>query len=667
MSRVRKPIQPVPTALGGMSSELKTILVIGAVVVAGAGYAYFRSKKVDPAADAAAVAAAAPAAGAPYGQPTPAKGPDDAPVVLAKFTDFQCPFCSKFAPTLDEIVAANPAIRLEYHHYPLSFHATAEPAAIACMAAHKQGKFVEMLGKVYGNLQKQDQASLEGYAKEIGLDVPKFLTDQKDPDVLRYVRMEQKAGEKIGVGGTPTLLINGKKVEDREKDKIEAAIKTEADAVQALVAGGKTVIEARRARMAQNGGAAYVEYVLDRKPIEVDLAPPKPPPPPKPQAPDLTVYNAEVFADDPIHGPADAPVTIVECTDFQCPFCARATETVKLVQQAYPTEVRVVLHNRPLDFHPNAMPAATAAMAAHKQGKFWEMHDKLFANSKTLEAENIEKYAAEVGLDMAKWKADWKSADVLAATKRQDAACVKVGASGTPAFFINGKKLDGAKPLEELKAVIDEQLKAAKVELAKGIAPKDLYTHLMKLARKSKGAAFEGTLQTIDIAGSPTDGPPSAVATLVIFSDFECPFCSRIGPPVHEAKQKLGDQLRVVFKQNPLNFHAFAMGAAKASLAADRQGKFWQYHDRLFKNQKKLTDADLVLWAKVEGLNIDQFNADRADPAIKAQVDKDMAEGSRIGVQGTPTTFLNGRRLKSPPTSGDALVDLIQEEIMGVE
>ncbi len=670
MARIPKNVpqaqRPAAPAAAGFSSELKTIAIVAAVVGAAALWAFTR-KKAEPEGGAAAAGAAASTALAPYAVPTPFKGAAEAPVILAKFTDLQCPFCTKMAVPLDEVVKALPEkVRLEYHHFPLSFHLAAEPSAVAAMAAHKQGKFFEMVNKLYAELKKQDPATVEGYAKELGLDVERFKKDAADPELLRYVRMDAKAGEAIGVGGTPSVFINGKKLEERETDKIKAAVEAEAAEVDKLVKAGKTVVEARRERIAINGGAQYVDLVLDQKPIAVDLAPPKPPEPPKPTPPDTTVYNAVVTPDDPFKGPADAPVTVVECTDFQCPFCKRGNDAMKEVHKAYPNDVRVIMKNRALDFHPKAIPAGRAAFAAHYQGKFWEMNDKIFENQQKMEDSDFEAFATELGLDVARWKADYTSQKTLDAVKAQDKACLKVGVQGTPGFFVNGRKLEGAKPFAEFKPVIDEELKKAKAELAKGIAPADIYTHMLKQGRKAAGSAsFEGALQTIDTAGAPSAGPDTAPATLVIFSDFECPFCSRIVAPVHEAQKLLGDRLRVVFMQYPLNFHKNAMPAAKASLAAHRQGKFWPMHDRLFKNQKKLTPTDLETWARVEGLDVERFKADMADPALEAMANAQMKEGSRVGVSGTPTSFLNGRKLKAPPTDAELFVDLVEEEVFG--
>ncbi len=122
--------------------------------------------------------------------------------------------------------------------------------------------------------------------------------------------------------------------------------------------------------------------------------------------------------------------------------------------------------------HNRAMPAAMAAEAAGNQGKFWEMHDKLFQDPRALTDENIEKYATELGLDMAKFKEDLKDKKLEAKIKKQQSQGTTLGARGTPAFFVNGRFLSGAQPFEAFKALIDEEMKKADALLAKG-TPKD--------------------------------------------------------------------------------------------------------------------------------------------------------------------------------------------------
>lgn len=118
------------------------------------------------------------------------------------------------------------------------------------------------------------------------------------------------------------------------------------------------------------------------------------------------------------------------------------------------------LHN-PLGFHPNAMPAAKASMAAHRQGKFWEFHDKAFANQRELSEENYLKWAGEIGLDIERFKKDMADPAIQAEIERQQKAAVALGARGTPGFFINGELFSGAQPFDKFKEVIEKQLAAA--------------------------------------------------------------------------------------------------------------------------------------------------------------------------------------------------------------
>jgi protein-disulfide isomerase len=170
--------------------------------------------------------------------------------------------------------------------------------------------------------------------------------------------------------------------------------------------------------------------------------------------------------DDPSRGPANAPVTIVEFSDFQCPFCARVNPTLQQVKDTYGDTIRVVFRDFPLlQIHPQAAKAAEAATCANEQGKFWEMHDRLFANQQKLQVADLKQHAADLGLnaeafnqclDSGKHEAEWRK-------DLEDGA--KYGLSGTPAFFINGRLISGAQPLEAFTEIINEELQN------KGITP----------------------------------------------------------------------------------------------------------------------------------------------------------------------------------------------------
>ncbi len=140
-------------------------------------------------------------------------------------------------------------------------------------------------------------------------------------------------------------------------------------------------------------------------------------------------------------------------------------------------------------------------------------------------------------------------------------------------------------------------------------------------------------------------GEASASATLVEFSDFQCPACGAFYPLLKQLEQKFGDKLRVIYKHYPLPQHTFARKAAEASEVASAQGKFWEYHDVLFENQSNLTVEDLKKYASNLGLNTEQFNSELDSGKYSQIVQDDVALGNKLNVQATPTFYLNGRKL----------------------
>lgn len=174
----------------------------------------------------------------------------------------------------------------------------------------------------------------------------------------------------------------------------------------------------------------------------------------------LEPLRAEVAATGPERGPADAPVTIVEFSDFQCPFCGRFEPVVNLVLAAYPKQVRLIYRNLPLTtLHPNAQKAAEAAQCARDQNKFWEMHDLLFAEQTSLSVDALKEKARRIGLDTTAFNDcldSGKSRDAIAADTRE---ADELGLTGTPASFINGRFTSGAVTESDLKDLIEDELR----------------------------------------------------------------------------------------------------------------------------------------------------------------------------------------------------------------
>lgn len=180
--------------------------------------------------------------------------------------------------------------------------------------------------------------------------------------------------------------------------------------------------------------------------------------PEAPRAPD-PAQRAEIAIDGAAtRGPEDAEVTIVEYSDFQCPFCARVQPTLAQIEATYGDRVRRVYKHLPLRIHPEAPGAAAASEAALRQGKFWEMHNKIFASQRELGDAAYRRFAEELGLDLERFDKDRNSPEVKQRIERDEQEAQRLGVSGTPAFFINGRFLSGAQPFEAFKRVIDEEI-----------------------------------------------------------------------------------------------------------------------------------------------------------------------------------------------------------------
>jgi protein-disulfide isomerase len=177
--------------------------------------------------------------------------------------------------------------------------------------------------------------------------------------------------------------------------------------------------------------------------------------------PPLLMPKVDVSAEGPSKGEANAPVTIIEFSDFECPYCVRAEESVKKVMEVYKGKVRLVYRDYPLEFHAKAQKASEAALCAGDQGKYWEMHAKLFANQKALEVPQLKQHAKDVGVETAKFDKCLDGGEKAKAVEVHKKAGEEAGVTGTPAFFINGRPLTGAQPFEKFKEIIDHELLAS--------------------------------------------------------------------------------------------------------------------------------------------------------------------------------------------------------------
>ncbi|RMF86915.1 MAG: thioredoxin [Nitrospirae bacterium] len=337
--------------------------------------------------------------------------------------------------------------------------------------------------------------------------------------------------------------------------------------------------------------------------------------------------------DAPVQGPEAAPVTVVAYLDDQCPFCRRAWPTLKKLRQQFPDKVRLVVKQHPLPFHKQARPAARAALAAGEQGKYWEYQDRLFAPGQRLDRESLIQIARDLGLDVDRFTRDMDSGRFDQRIDQESAEAVAMGATGTPTTFINGKPLVGAQPY----AYFEYQVRLALGEHPKPPPPR----------QRRRGPRIDPNKRyDLPVGQAPADGPADAPVTVITYQDAQCPFCRRVYPTLKKLRERFPDKVRIVLKQHPLPFHKFARVASRAELAAQAQGKYWEYKDRLMAPGQKLDRASLIQLAREVGLDVDRFTRDIDSDRFDKRIDQEAAEAMKIGATGTPASFVNGRYLR---------------------
>ncbi|MBC8070035.1 MAG: thioredoxin domain-containing protein [Deltaproteobacteria bacterium] len=378
-------------------------------------------------------------------------------------------------------------------------------------------------------------------------------------------------------------------------------------------------------------------------------------------------YGVDLGSDPQIRGRADALVTIVEFGDFQCPYCRGVTSTLDEVLSRHGEDVRLVFRHNPLAMHAEARNAAKAALAAARQGKFWAMHDKLFESQFEL-AGKYREYAGAIGLDLARFDADLADPALDRIIDADLAVAQRFAVTGTPAFFVNGRFLSGGQPLGVFESVITEELARARTFVQRrGDTRKRLYDDMIgrfatEVARGSAAALppDSGERFAFTTTGLPQRGAAGITrVSLVECGDFECPYCQRSAKVLDRVVADYPLLVTVFFAHNPLSFHAGAERAARAAVAAEKQGKFWEMHDKLFADLDAHGDADLLLYAKELKLDVDKFKADMAEPQTATTVAEQQKQCTDKGGSSTPTFFLNGRRIEGaqPYESFKALID----------
>ena len=329
-----------------------------------------------------------------------------------------------------------------------------------------------------------------------------------------------------------------------------------------------------------------------------------------------------------VKGPDQAAITIIVYSDFSCRPCARAAEVVKEVMEAYPEEVRVTFKHFPSLSNLNSVLAHQGVGAAAEQGMFWPMHDRLMAHQGTITPKTLIEYAKELKLKTRPFKKQLNDDQLKQNILAERAEARGFGVTTAPTFFINGRKLVGARSLQDFKRVIDVEL-----GLSQELNP----------AQARRGTSSKIDMALISLDRSPSKGDQNAPVTVVEYSDFQCPYCARAVTTFDQLMEDNPGKIRWIFKHYPLPNHPDSPLAHAASLAAAEQGKFWEMHDLIFKNQRKVKSEHLLNYARQLNLDTRRFQQDLHSGRFTKVIEADIQEAIRVGARATPTFLINGR------------------------
>lgn len=389
---------------------------------------------------------------------------------------------------------------------------------------------------------------------------------------------------------------------------------------------------------------------------------------------DIERFRVELAADDHALG-GDAPlVTVVVFSDYACRPCARSWKVLENVVEDYGDDVRVVFRSMTVPGFARGEQAIEAAYAAGLQGKFWDMHRRLFEASTDFTRPVLRAHAEALGLDVQRFLDDMDTGATSGRRARDKRQAKALGVLVAPAAFVNGVPVVGFKDETVWHGLLDEEIARARQMIRDGTPraklyeammqgaltrpitdPKDVEALKQRLAKqRAEDAAPKKTISPrgdqryrIPLDDSPVRGPADAPVLIVEFLDFQCPLCRKAwSESVPKVLEKFEKDVRMAVVHLPLEIHVAARGAAEASMAAHRQGKFWAFHDRLIAHEGAMGRSTFVELARELGLDVDRFLRDLDAPETKAKIAADLDLARRLGVDATPSFFVNGRYFK---------------------
>jgi protein-disulfide isomerase len=313
--------------------------------------------------------------------------------------------------------------------------------------------------------------------------------------------------------------------------------------------------------------------------------------------------------------------TIQVFSDFQCPYCKQFAVAVREIESKgiEGMNTKVEFRNYPLGFHQFAQLAAQAAAAAGEQGKFWEMHDLLFANQPALGREDLFKYAQSLNLNMAQFTQDLDSERVKKKIEADKTEGDTRKVQGTPTFFVNGKEYSGAKSADELKRLI-------RADVGRRIALSEITDASM------------------------SKGPMGAAVTIEFYADLESPVTPIANRVLEELMAAYPANVRLQFRNFPLSFHPQAALAHDAAMTAASGGHFWEMANFVLNHQDSVREQDLIAYAGRLGFDPEKFADTIRIRKYTPRVDVDVEDAFRRGIRGSPVIFVGARRIDGVPS-----------------
>jgi protein-disulfide isomerase len=529
----------------------------------------------------------------------PARGAKAPLVVVTTFEDFECPYCSRVGPLSERVLETFPNdVQIQFRNYPLAFHPLAVPTARAAIAAGQQGKFWEMYDLLF-----KSQATWSKQHIEVEITKVEWAEDGETATITLN-------------RGAPSCLmaVDGKSGTCKYNEAVACSSKLASECTGFGVRGSDTGRLGRRllfkvTKVDENESTAVV--AADKR------------------------LTTEFWEKKDLNNDGN---------DDGWEKKGLPTERLQRLVRAGDS-VRIVRRGR--------------------------TNDEAFTNTLVTMAEKL-------GLDVDKFKADLIPSDDGDSIKdrlNQDLAkAQRCGARGTPTILVNGLKVEKQLQDKSLTQValrmIRDQIRRGMLLLDQGVDRADVPAKLtsenlsseklaswliqdVPLGAKALSTTIPSRPQPkkilgdrthlLDLKRAPRLGAARSPHTLTVFSDFECPYCSRMAKPLHDLAEMAPGKVAIHFKHFPLGFHRRAKPAAVASYCAQKQGKFWEYHDAIFANARNLSDDDLRGHAKTLALDLKGFDDCIASKEASDFVDEDMAEGKKAGVRGTPTVLIDGR------------------------